>query len=296
MKKSSAALVSNLLLLLTAIIWGFAFVAQSVGMDYVGPWTFVFTRFIIASILLLPISLFSEKSYHASLPVKTEKKSYQREVLIGSAVCGCFLGLASITQQIGMMTTTAGKAGFITACYVVLVPIFGILIGKKPRKSLWISVVLALIGLYMISMHGSMSIGRGDAMVSLCAVLFSLQIMSVDYFSEKINPVLLANFQFFFASMVGLIGMLMFENLTVDGLLGGLPSILYAGVMSSAVGYTLQVIGQKNTDPTVASLLMSLESVFSAIGGFLILHQILSLQELVGCAIVFAAVIIAQIV
>lgn len=236
------------------------------------------------------------KSYHASLPVKTEKKSYQREVLIGSAVCGCFLGLASITQQIGMMTTTAGKAGFITACYVVLVPIFGILIGKKPRKSLWISVVLALIGLYMISMHGSMSIGRGDAMVSLCAVLFSLQIMSVDYFSEKINPVLLANFQFFFASMVGLIGMLMFENLTVDGLLGGLPSILYAGVMSSAVGYTLQVIGQKNTDPTVASLLMSLESVFSAIGGFLILHQILSLQELVGCAIVFAAVIIAQIV
>ncbi len=296
MKKSSAALVSNLLLLLTAIIWGFAFVAQSVGMDYVGPWTFVFTRFIIASILLLPISLFSEKSYHASLPVKTEKKSYQREVLIGSAVCGCFLGLASITQQIGMMTTTAGKAGFITACYVVLVPIFGILIGKKPRKSLWISVVLALIGLYMISMHGSMSIGRGDAMVSLCAVLFSLQIMSVDYFSEKINPVLLANFQFFFASMVGLIGMLMFESPTAAGLIGGLPSILYAGVMSSAVGYTLQVIGQKNTDPTVASLLMSLESVFSAIGGFLILHQILSLQELVGCAVVFAAVIIAQIV
>lgn len=289
-------MVSNLLLLLTSIIWGFAFVAQSVGMDYVGPWTFVFTRFIIAAVLLLPVSFISEKSYHASLPVKMEKISYQKEALIGSAVCGAFLGLASITQQVGMQTTTTGKAGFITACYVVIVPIFGIVIGKKPKRSLWISVVLALIGLYMISMHGNMSIGRGDAMVSLCAVLFSLQIMSIDHFSEKINPVLLANFQFFFASIVGLIGMLLFESPTAEGIVGGLPSILYAGVLSSAVAYTLQVVAQKNTDPTIASLLMSLESVFSAIGGFLILHQVLSPQELIGCIIVFAAVVIAQIV
>ena len=295
MKKNRITWISNLLLLLTAIIWGFAFVAQSVGMNYVGPWTFVFTRFIIAAGLLVPLSVVSEKSYRASLPTAVEEKSYQREVLRGGASCGVLLGLASITQQIGMKTTTAGKAGFITACYVVLVPLLGFFIGKKPKKSIWISVLLALVGLYMISMHGGMTIEHGDAMVCLCALLFSFQILSIDHFSEKVNPIRLSNLQFFFASLVGFLGMLLFEHPTVEGILGGLPSILYAGVLSSAVGYTLQVVAQKNTDPTIASLLMSLESVFSAVGGFLILHQLLSIRELIGCVIVFSAVILAQL-
>lgn len=195
-----------------------------------------------------------------------------------------------------MQTTSAGKAGFITACYVVIVPVLGIFVGKKPKKTIWLSVALALIGLYLISMHGGMTIERGDAMVSLCALLFSFQIISVDHFSEKVNPIRLSNIQFFFASIVGLIGMLLFERPDMAGILGAMPSILYAGVLSSAVGYTLQVLAQKNTDPTIASLLMSLESVFSVVGGFLILHQMLSMQELIGCVIVFAAVIIAQIV
>lgn len=295
MKKNRIVWISNLLLLLTAIIWGFAFVAQSVGMNYVGPWTFVFTRFIIAAVLLLPLSIVSEKGYRASLPETVEEKVYQKEVLRGGASCGVLLGLASITQQIGMKTTSAGKAGFITACYVVIVPLLGFFTGKKPKKSIWISVLLALTGLYMISMHGGMTIERGDAMVCLCALLFSFQIMSIDHFSERVNPIRLSNLQFFFAAIVGFIGMLLFEQPTMEGILGGLPSILYAGVLSSAVGYTLQVVAQKNTDPTVASLLMSLESVFSAVGGFLILHQLLSLRELIGCVIVFAAVILAQL-
>ena len=296
MKKNRIALISNLLLLLTAIIWGFAFVAQSVGMNYVGPWTFVFSRFIIAAILLLPLSAFSEKSYRASLPEVVDEKHYKTEALLGGAGCGLCLGAASITQQIGMQTTTPGKAGFITACYVVIVPVLGIFIGKKPKKTIWLSVALALIGLYLISMHGGMTIERGDAMVSLCALLFSFQIISVDHFSEKVNPIRLSNIQFFFASVVGLVGMLLFERPDMTGILGAMPSILYAGVLSSAVGYTLQVLAQKNTDPTIASLLMSLESVFSVVGGFLILHQMLSMQELIGCVSVFAAVIIAQLV
>ena len=296
MKKNRIAFISNFLLLMTAIIWGFAFVAQSVGMNYVGPWTFVFTRFIIAAILLLPMSAFSEKNYRASLPVAVEEKKYKKDVLIGGAACGLCLGCASITQQIGMQTTSAGKAGFITACYVVIVPLIGFFIGKKPKKTIWLSVTLALVGLYLISMHGGMNIERGDAMVSLCALLFSFQIISVDYFSEKVNPVRLSNIQFFFAALIGLVGMILFERPNMDGILGAMPSILYAGVMSTAVGYTLQVLAQKNTDPTIASLLMSLESVFSVVGGFLILHQTLSMQELIGCVIVFAAVIIAQVV
>ena len=172
MKKNRIALISNLLLLLTAIIWGFAFVAQSVGMNYVGPWTFVFSRFIIAAILLLPLTAFSEKNYRASLPAAVEEKHYKTEALRGGAVCGLCLGAASLTQQIGMQTTSAGKAGFITACYVVIVPVLGIFIGKRPKKTIWLSVALALIGLYLISMHGGMTIEQGDAMVSLCALLF----------------------------------------------------------------------------------------------------------------------------
>ena len=196
MKKNRIALISNLLLLLTAIIWGFAFVAQSVGMNYVGPWTFVFSRFIIAAILLLPLTAFSEKNYRASLPAAVEEKHYKTEALRGGAVCGLCLGAASITQQIGMQTTSAGKAGFITACYVVIVPVLGIFIGKRPKKTIWLSVALALIGLYLISMHGGMTIEQGDAMVSLCALLFSFQIISVDHFSEKVNPIRLSNIQF----------------------------------------------------------------------------------------------------
>ncbi len=292
--KNSNKMLGNLLLLITAVVWGFAFVAQSVAMDSVGPWTFVFSRFIIGGIVLIPVTRFSQRIYRDSDPeVGKEKKKPQ---VFGGMCCGILLGLASMAQQLGIMTTSVGKAGFITALYIILVPIIGIFLGKKTSGRIWISAVCSIVGLYLLSMQGSsFHIEKGDMMVMLCALLFSFQIMSVDHFSVRMNPVVLANQQFFFAALVGFVGMLFFEKPTVASLMDAALPILYAGIGSSAVGYTLQVVGQRMTDPTVASLLMSMESVFSALAGWLILHQVLSGRELLGCGIMFAAVILAQL-
>ena len=290
--KNSNKMLGNLLLLITAVVWGFAFVAQSVAMDSVGPWTFVFSRFIIAGIVLIPVTRFSQKIYRNSEPEGDKKKPR----VFGGMCCGILLGLASMAQQLGIMTTSVGKAGFITALYIILVPIIGIFLGKKTSRRIWISAVCSIVGLYLLSMQGSsFHIEKGDMMVMLCALLFSFQIMSVDHFSVRMNPVVLVNQQFFFAALVGFVGMLFFETPTMSSLMNAAVPILYAGICSSAVGYTLQVVGQRMTDPTVASLLMSMESVFSALAGWLILHQVLSGRELLGCGIMFSAVILAQL-
>lgn len=292
-------IISNVLLLITAIIWGFAFTAQSIGMKYVGPWTFVFTRFIIASIILIPITIHSEKIYRNSDPRFSDKTIrfkylYIKQSILYSAIVGVLLGIASITQQIGLLYTSSGKAGFITALYVVIVPIMNSFHKKLDIKT-WVAVFLSLAGLYRISMNASFSIGIGDLFVVFCAFAFSFQIVTIDRFSEKMNPVLLANLQFFFASIVGFIGMIIFERSWLEQVLDGLIPILYAGIFSSAVGYTLQIVAQRNTDPTIASLLMSLESVFAAIGGFLVLHERMTLREFTGCILVFVAVILSQV-
>ncbi len=291
--KNANKMLGNLLLLITAVVWGFAFVAQSVAMDSVGPWTFVFSRFIIGGIVLIPVTRFSQKIYRDSDPEKEKKKPR----VLGGMCCGILLGLASIAQQLGMMTTSVGKAGFITALYIIMVPILGIFLGKKTSGKIWISAACSIVGLYLLSMQpgNAFRIERGDLMVILCALLFSFQIMSVDHFSVRMNPVVLANQQFFFAALVGFVGMLFFETPTWASLIDAAIPILYAGICSSAIGYTLQVVGQRMTDPTVASLLMSMESVFSALAGWLLLHQVLSGRELLGCCIMFAAVILAQL-
>ncbi len=292
--KNSNKMLGNLLLLITAVVWGFAFVAQSVAMDSVGPWTFVFSRFIIGGIVLIPVTRFSQRIYRDSDPSTGKEK--KKPQVFGGMCCGILLGLASMAQQLGIMTTSVGKAGFITALYIILVPIIGIFLGKKTSGRIWISAVCSIVGLYLLSMQGSsFHIEEGDLMVMLCALLFSFQIMSVDHFSVRMNPVVLANQQFFFAALVGFVGMIFFEKPTMEGLMGAAIPILYAGIGSSAVGYTLQVVGQRMTDPTVASLLMSMESVFSALAGWILLHQVLSGRELLGCGIMFAAVILAQL-
>ncbi len=293
MNISKNKLFNNFLLLLTAFIWGIAFVAQSIGMDYVGPSTFVFSRFLISAAVLAPITFSMRKKRSRSGKTDRTKKS---AYLIGGMICGLFLGFASLAQQAGIQYTTTGKAGFITALYVILVPILGIFLGKFPEMKIWIAAVIGLAGLYLISMSGGFSIERGDALVILCAFLFSMQILSVDHFSGKVeDTVLLANCSFIFASIVGLGGTILLESPTLEGILGAALPILYAGAMSGAVGYTLQIVAQKNTDPTVASLLMSLESVFSALAGWAILGERMNVRELSGCALVFAAVIFAQI-
>lgn len=279
----------SLLLVLTALIWGAAFVAQSSGMEYVGPFTFNGIRCFIGTAVLFPFACFMDKKEG----VLTRWKD--RELVLAGLICGVLLFLATSTQQIGIITTTAGKSGFITALYIVLVPIFSILLKKKPGKLIWISVILALVGLYFLCINDEFTIQPGDMWLFSCAILFALQIMAVDKFAPNLDVIKLSCYQFLVSGVLSVIPMILEEPVMSDIIDCWLP-ILYAGVMSSGVAYTLQMEGQKRVKPTVASLLMSLESVFSALFGFIILGERLSGREIIGCAIMFAAVILAQIV
>ena len=292
-------MISNLLLLITALIWGIAFVAQSVGMDHVGPWTFVFFRYLVSAAVMIPVSLFTE---HRRKRAETQTADGQNNVrskriyLAGGLCCGVFLCSATICQQAGMVYTTAGKAGFITALYVVLVPVLGLLFHRRPESKVWFCVILGIAGLYLISVKEGFHIESGDILVMLCALLFSCQILSVDHFSSRVpNVVILSNLQFFVVAIISFFGMLLFEKPSPEGILAAAVPILYAGVLSGAAGYTLQMIAQRKTDPAIASLLMSLESVFSALAGWAILGETLSARELIGCALVMGAVILAQV-
>ncbi len=280
-------------LLLTAFIWGVAFVAQSVGMDYIGPFTFIAVRNIIGGLVLIPLIIFLSKVDRAKRN-KEETEQYKKNTLLGGICCGFFLCTASCFQQFGIMYTTVGKAGFITALYIIIVPILGLFMRKKVAPIVWVSTLVAIAGFYMLSISGQVSINKGDILVLIGALLFSFHILVIDYFSPKGNSVAISCIQFFTVSVICGILMFIFENPRIKDILAAYLPILYAGVMSSGVAYTLQIVGQKNMDPTVASLILSLESVFSALAGWLILKQKLSTKELIGCALVFAAVLLAQ--
>ena len=282
----------SLLLVLAAMIWGAAFVAQSEGTKYVGACTFVCTRYVLSAAILIPLGLIAGRK-GGKMPLR---RAEFKHVLTGGAVCGVFLALASLSQQVGIETTTAGKAGFITALYVVGVPLLGLFFGRRPGLRIWFCALLGVIGLYLISVKEGLSIGKGDALMILCAIIFSFQIMSVDRFSKGTdNLLLLAGLQFLTTAAVSGIGMLLFETPRwADISAAGLP-ILYAGVMSGAVGYTLQILGQKYTDPAIASLIMSLEAVFSALTGLIVLHERMTGREIIGSAVLFSAVILAQL-
>lgn len=282
------------LLFLTACIWGSSFVAQSVGMDYIGPYTFNCLRFLIGGAVLLPVIFFLQHRKKEQSEQR-DGKSQWKKMVCGGVICGIILCIASTLQQMGIMYTTAGKAGFLTALYIVLVPVLGIFLKRKAGLQLWISVGLALIGLYLLCMKGSFSLNWGDWLLILCAVGFSIHIMVVDYFSPKLDGTILSCIQFVTAGMISGVGMLLWEQLDWHMVLLAAKPILYSGVLSCGIGYTLQVIAQKDLNPTVASLLMSLESVVSVIAGFLILHEVLSGRELLGCVFMFTAVILAQI-
>lgn len=287
---------SSLILLLTASIWGIAFVAQSIGMDYVGPFTFNAVRSIIGGIMLIPCILGLNKlSRKEKIISEKNLKEEKKILLLGGICCGILLCAASNFQQIGIKYTTVGKAGFITACYIILVPLLGIFLGKKTGKVIWLSVVLAVIGLYLLCISNSFSINRGDFFILCCAFLFAVHILVVDYFAPKINGVKLSCIQFLVCGIISSIPMLLFENPTLAALLQAWKPLLYAGIMSCGVGYTLQIIGQKNMNPTIASLILSLESCISVLAGWVLLHQRLSLREILGCAIMFSAILIAQI-
>lgn len=289
---------NNAMLLLAAFIWGCAFVAQSVGMDYVGPFTFNSVRNIIGSLVLVPV-IFLMDGLKRKSGMSEEKLAEQRgetkTLVIGGICCGVVLAAASSLQQFGIMFTSVGKAGFITAMYIVIVPILGVFIGKKIRPLIVLCVAISVVGLYFLCMTEKLSLSTGDLYVLLCAFVFSIHILVIDHFSPLVDGVRMSAIQFLTAGILCAVPMLLFEKPELDSILAAWMPILYAGVMSSGVAYTLQVVGQKNADPTVASLLLSLESVFSVLAGWVLLGQSLSGKELFGCALMFAAIILAQL-
>lgn len=308
--KMNGKLKYNLMLILATLIWGSAFVAQSVGMDYIGPYTFNAARSFLGSLVLLPVIWFMNRgkqedtvSGESSLDGEMlseaalkEKKQQERKTLWkGGVCCGVALTIAISLQQVGLVYTSAGKAGFITTLYILIVPILGLFLGKKVGIKTWFGVALAVAGMYLLCITSGFSIAYGDFLVLLCAVAFSFHILVVDYFSPKVDGVKLSCIQFLVCGIISLFPMILVEHPQFSQILDAWIPVAYAGVLSSGVAYTLQIIAQKHLKPTVASLLMSLESVFAVLTGWVILHERLSLREMCGCVLVFAAVILAQL-
>ncbi len=286
--------LANMLMLLgAALIWGTAFVAQSLGMNYVGPVTFNGLRYFLGAAVLLPMIIYRRR--------KEAPENAGRNVpvrpwpVMGSLCCGFFLFAASTMQQIGIVTTDVGKACFITALYIVLVPLLNLAVTRKTSLRLWAGVVLACAGLYLLSITDGLHLEPGDRSLLLCAVLFAFQIMSVDHFAPGADSLELACGQFTVAGILGTTAALLTEEISLSALAAGILPLLYVGVFSSGIAYTLQIAGQKNADPSVASLIMSLESVISAAAGYLFLHQVLTSRETAGCVLMFAAIILVQL-
>lgn len=301
------------LLFLTALIWGVAFVAQSVGMDYVEPFTFNAVRCTIGGIVLIPcigvLTIWKRNKNHKLSNKDTVKSDEQtadkaenlnrikkrKDLITGGIACGILLFISSNFQQFGIQYTTAGKAGFITALYIIIVPVIGMFLHRKSGIKIWIGVVVALFGLYLLCIKEDFRLGKGDGLVLVCAVTFSFHIMVVDYFSPKVDGIKMSCIQFFVCGILSSVCMFLFETPQISQILSaGLP-ILYAGVLSCGIAYTLQIIAQEGMNPTVASLILSMEAVVSVLAGWILLHEKLSARELTGCIFMFAAIILAQL-
>lgn len=285
---------SSLILLLTATIWGVAFVAQSVGMEYIGPFTFNAIRCVLGGLVLIPVILVLKKKKETG--AENQEKEDKKTLWAGGIACGVILCIASNLQQFGIMEASVGKSGFFTALYIVMIPVIGIFIGKRPGIKLWFCVALAVVGMYLLCMkNGSFTIERADIMLLLCALAFSFHILVVDYFSPKVDGVKMSCIQFFVCGVLSAVGMLFTETPDISNIQAAWLPLLYAGLLSCGVGYTLQIVGQKGINPVIASLIMSLESVISALAGWVILGQVLSPKEILGCVLMFVAIIITQI-
>lgn len=285
---------SSLILLLTATIWGVAFVAQSVGMEYIGPFTFNAIRCVLGGLVLIPVILVLKKKKETG--AENQEKEDKKTLWTGGIACGVILCIASNLQQFGIMEASVGKSGFFTALYIVMIPVIGIFIGKRPGIKLWFCVALAVVGMYLLCMKdGSFTIERADIMLLLCALAFSVHILVVDYFSPKVDGVKMSCIQFFVCGVLSAVGMLFTETPDISNIQAVWMPLLYAGLLSCGVGYTLQIVGQKGINPIIASLIMSLESVISALAGWVILGQVLSLKEIIGCVLMFVAIVITQI-
>ena len=310
-KTSNRSLLGSGILLLTAFIWGMAFTAQSAGMEHIGPFTMNCTRSILGGVALLPLIAWNQARAKRKMLVgagatgaladrETAEMNCaagidRRATVIGGVCCGMILAVASSLQQIGIVYTTVGKAGFITTLYIVMVPLVGVVWKKTIKVRVWVSVALAAVGMYLLCMNESFTVNPGDVYVFFCAVAFTGHILVIDHFSPKADGVAMSCIQFFTCAVLCGIAMFIAEEPTWENIRAAAGPILYAGIMSSGVGYTLQIIGQKYTEPTVASLIMSMESVFAVLGGWLLLNQKMSGRELLGCAVVFVGILLVQL-
>lgn len=304
----SKTLRANLLLLLTALIWGIAFVAQDVAMDAMEPFTFNAARTLVAALVLLPCIRLLDRLERkraavsgggvaptASRTFRVMTQQEKRTLVIGGLCCGVALFFGTSLQQFGIKETSAGKAGFVTALYIVLVPLSGLLFKRSVRRNVWLAVGLCLVGLFLLCVTDTLTIGTGDLALLLCAAAFTVHILVIDHFSPKTDCVRMSCLQFFIASALCTIMMVLTEHPTLNGLLKGWIPLLYAGVLSGGMGYTLQMIAQRDTDPTVASLLMCLESVFAVLAQWVILGELLTARELLGCGLMLVGIVLAQL-
>lgn len=284
-------LKASIMLFITSIIWGLAFVAQAQGMEHIGPFTFTASRSLVAIIFLYLTYVFfnkTSKSYR-------EQKFDMKRTIRGGVLCGLVFTFGINFQQIGLVYTTAGKASFLTALYIVFIPIIGLFYGKKINKKLQLCIVLAMIGTYLMSVKGSLSMNIGDLITIFGSIVFAIHILMLSEFSKDTNAVLVSLIQFAVCGFFSLIAALIFEGIEIDAILKSYLAILYVGILSSGVGFTIQLMALKELDPVVASMISSLESVFGAVFGWLILSQSMSEREIIGGIIIFVATLIAQL-
>ncbi|MEJ2100763.1 MAG: DMT family transporter [Desulfobacterales bacterium] len=286
-------LKSDMLLLTTAVIWGFAFVAQRVGMDYVGPFTFNGIRFAIGSLSLLPLVLMSRERTTATRNILPPPGL--KTILLGGGALGLTLFTGASLQQIGLVYTTAGKAGFITGLYVIIVPILGLIWKQQPRIGTWIGAFMAAIGLYLLSITEEFTIEPGDLLVLIGAFFWAAHVLIIGWLSPRINPIKLAFSQYATCSILSLIAASVVEVITLNSIFAAAIPILYGGLLSVGIAYTLQVVAQRDAHPAHAAILLSLEAVFAAIGGWLILGEIISPRGLVGCGLMLFGMLISQL-
>ena len=295
--------LNSLLLVITALIWGTAFVAQSKGGDALGAYSFNCLRSFIGFLVVIPVIIVTDRIEPSKKP---KTKADKKRVLLGGIACGIALCVASNLQQLGItLGTPVGKAGFLTSFYIVLVPVAGIFLGRKCSLLVWLGVLLSLTGLYLLCINEALTLRTPDILLVLCAVAFTVQIMLIDRIAPTVDPIRMSCIQFLTCGVLTIIPMFLVDmHHSLTGIIEWLPklysldawgSILFAGVLSSGVAYTLQIVGQRNLNPTIASMIFSLESVFSVLAGWAVLNQKLSPRELIGCMLIFTAVILTQL-
>lgn len=295
-QNSKNQLTGSLLLLICAFIWGSAFVAQTTGAEYVGPFTFIYLRSFLGSAVLLPVIFVMGKIKKKNSDEEKSTKGSKKALLIGGIACGTALCFASVFQQAGIdKGTDPGKAGFITALYILLVPLSSLFMKKRVRPIIWPCIFASVVALYLLCVTENNSVELSDLLVLICAALYTVHILVIDKVSPYVDGVKLSCIQFFVAAVISLVPALIYEGFDLKAILDAMPSVAYAGIMSSGVAYTLQILGQQKTEPALASMIMSLESVFAVLTSMVVLHLAPTPREAAGCVIMFIAIIVAQL-